>query len=99
MRSHVLRPNWGCTISHAPAHIMPTAEASTVASASWPGRLPLTAVKPHVSSTTNAAGGAEATSTAMSAPAHRRSIHAVAAQNARLPVPGVIFARLCASPY
>jgi len=77
---------------------MPTAEASTAASTTDPGGCRSPRVKPHVSSTTNAAGGAEATSTATKAPAHRRSIHAVARRTRDCRARRDL-GELCARPY
>src|SRR6185295_2424222 len=99
VRSHVARVSCGFASSHAAAHIRPMADASTAASTVAASAFAAIAVKPHVSRTTMIDDGTETASTAASEPADRRSIHAVAAQNARMPVPGVIFARLCASAY
>jgi hypothetical protein len=89
----------GFTRSQAAAHIKPTDAAKTAPSTARALALPLIDVNAIVNKIAIAADGTDTASTAASAPAERRTIHPVAAQNARIAVPGVTLAKLCASPY
>jgi len=95
--SHAPRRSCGCSSSQPAAHMRPTALASTAASVRTAARLPRRDSKPAVSSTVTMAEGTEMASTAVSAPAPRRTIQATAAAKARMRGPGVTPPRLWAS--